>query len=106
MTIELIQNDKLFNLTFTVKDSDGIVVNLTSVSSIKFKMAKIASTTLKIEGTCTKSEPNTSGICTYTVQATDLDTVGKYHAEIELTYSDGKVVTAEMDDIEVLKELP
>jgi len=100
---ELVRNDKGFDLTFTVLDADNVAVNLTG-STIKFKMALIASATLKVNGDCTITDP-TNGKCKYTVGETDLNTVGTYHAELEIT-SSGKIITAPMDDIEVVADLP
>ncbi len=101
---ELIKGDKLFDLEFTVKDADGNAVDLTN-ATVKFKMRKYGATTLKVNGTCTITDA-TNGKCKYTVQDGDLDTVGTYQAELEITYSDGKIITATLEDIKVISDLP
>ncbi len=102
--IELFRDDKLFNLSFTVKDVNNAAVNLTN-STIKFKMAAVGESTTKISAGCSIPDA-ANGQYTYTVQAGDLDTLGTYHAELEITYSGGKIITAGMDEIKVVKDLP
>ena len=106
MEYEFVRNDTLYNITFTLQTWAGVAVDLTNVSSIKIKAAGVGAAALKFEGACVKSSPYTAGICTYTVQQTDTDTVGIYHAELELTYSGGKVVTTDRFDMNVVKDLP
>jgi hypothetical protein len=105
MVTTVVKNDKSFTFTFTVKDSDAVVVNLTGYSGVKFKMALPGSNTAKIDGTCTVTDA-TNGVCTYTVGATDFDTEGIYEAEIQVTYTSGKVITAKLDDFHVIDDLP
>lgn len=110
MTItELIRNDKLFDLDFTITDSDGSAVDLTG-SLITFKMALQGATTSKVSSSSVTIIGATSGTCTYTVQAGDLDTVGLYNAELQIRYSttttDAKTITASLDNIKVIEDLP
>lgn len=104
--IRVVQNDELYEIQFTLKEYDGTALDLTDVSSIKLKVAAVGGTALELTGTCTKQSPYTNGICTYEVQNGELATVGRYHAEIELTYSGGKIWTSERFDILVEKDLP
>ena len=106
MEYELVRDDRFYNITFTIKEADGTVVDLTDVATIKLYLAAVGGTTLKVDGACVRSSPYTAGICTYTVQTSDMDTVGIYHAEVELTYSGGKILTTERFDIRVVEDLP
>lgn len=73
------------NLNFTVYNNDGTVHNLTSITTIKFKVwRKGKPGTTLVDGTCTPDVP-ASGTCHYTVVDGDFDTPGKYQWELELT---------------------
>jgi hypothetical protein len=90
--LELIRNDKGYDIEFTVLDADEDPVNLTS-STISFKVRKWNDSYAKFVGTCVITDA-LAGKCKYTVTATDFDAVGKYKAEIEVVWLDGKVMTA------------
>jgi len=106
---ELIRNDKLFDLDFTVTDSDGVAVDLTG-SLIRFKMALQGASTSKVSSTSVSITTATSGTCSYTVQSGDLDTSGLYNAELQIVYSTtttaAKTITATLDNIRVVDDLP
>jgi len=105
MTKVLVQNDKDFDLNFAAKDSAGLVLDLTSVTSVTFYMKALNATTAKISGACAIVTP-ALGLCKYVVQAGDLDTVGNYMAELEVLYSTTPAdkVTVQLDDIYVTEE--
>jgi len=102
--IKLIRNDKLFDLEFTITDANGNAVNLTD-STVKFKMSAQGADTLKIDAACTITGA-LAGECKYTVQDGDLDAVEAYDAELEITYTSGKVITAIAPTIKVVSDLP
>ena len=103
MVQTITKGDYGYDLNFTVVDSDGTAVNLTS-STITFKMALPDSTTafLSEEATIVGAE---AGTCKYTVADGDMDTAGTYNAELQIAWS-GKVQTATMADIEIVEDLP
>lgn len=104
--IELIRNDALFDLEFEVKDADGNAVNLTGAESgVKFKMVEQGADVLKIDGACTVTNA-VAGECKYNVKAGDLDTAGTYHAELEITYTGGKIITTTRFTVRVISDLP
>jgi len=103
--IEVVQNDELYDIEFIVKDYSGTVVDLTDVSEIKLKAATVGGTTLELDDDCTIVDA-ASGTCKYTVQSGELATVGLYHAELQITYSGGKIITTKRFDIRVVKDLP
>jgi len=106
MVVELIRNDKVFPLSFTVTDSNGAVVDLTG-AQITFKMALQGATTTKVASTSVSITVATSGTCSYSVTSTDLDTIGLYNSELTLNYtSTGKVLTVQLDNIKIVEDLP
>lgn len=105
MTIVLVQNDKLFDLNITVKNSSGTVIDLTDVTTATFKMKALNSATNKVSRACTISIP-ALGRCYVTMQPADTDVLGNFKAEIELVYDDGKILTADLDDVFIKEDLP
>lgn len=102
--LELIRNDTGFDIEFEVDDADGTDVNLTD-STVKLKMWKPSETTCKINGTCTLTTP-LEGKCKYTIVSDDLDTSGDYDAELEITYTSGKIITASGMTINIKEDAP
>lgn len=102
--IILIRNDKGFDLEFTITDAEGKAVDLTDASA-NFIMCAQGATTLKIDASCNITGA-AAGECKYTVQDGDLDTVEAYDAELEITYTGGKVITATAPTIKVVSDLP
>jgi BppU N-terminal domain len=104
--IRLVEGDTRPRLIFTLKDKDGDVIDISS-ATILFKMKPLGETALKAEVACTilsglKDEED--GTIDYTPpydvagvggrirvdwSSADLDTAGRYEAEIEITYGDG-----------------
>jgi hypothetical protein len=94
-----------FDLNFQIVQSDGATPVDISTATVKFKMALKGGSTNKIDATCTVTDgPN--GKCKYTVQAGDLDTAGTYQAELEVTFSSQKRLTASLDPFQVQADLP
>jgi len=106
MEYEYVRNDRLYSIRFTIKNADGTAADLTDVTLITINAAAVGAAALKFTGSCVRTAPYTDGICTYTVQQTDTDTVGIYHAELVLTYSGGKIFTTDRFDLNVVKDLP
>lgn len=102
--IELIRNDVGFDIEFEVDDADSVDVDLTD-STVKFKMWKPGVSTCKINSACTITTAS-EGKCKYTVQANDLDSEGNYDAELEITYTSGKIITASGISVEVKEDAP
>jgi len=94
-----------YDLDFAITDSDGVAYDLSSVTSIKFKMVKANSTTLKVDGNV-DIDNAVGGLCSYTVASDDFDTAGSYVAELELTTSTTSIVTIGGISIDVVKDLP
>jgi hypothetical protein len=105
MVTTVVKNDTSFDLQFTAKNQAGTAVDLTSASTVYFKMALPRASACKINKACTVSDAS-NGVCTYTVASTDFNTSGLYEAELKITYSDGKIMRHKMDDFHVIDDLP
>lgn len=102
--IKITKGDNKFDLNFTLKDYDGVAVNLTD-ATLKFKMQKPGTSTLKIDGTMNIVSAS-AGTCKYTAVAGNFDTAGTYNAEIEVTYTSGQIITFSDIIIKVQGDLP
>jgi len=100
--IQVTQNDKGYKLNFTVKDADGGVVDLTD-KEIEFQVAEKVTFTKKFTGDCVIVGA-ALGTCSYTVVATDFDTVNNYYGSLQMT-EDSDIQTTRRFEIEVVKEL-
>lgn len=89
--ITIYQNDKLYDINFTLKDANDTVVDLTS-ATLLFKAQKQDSDTAKFSGSMSIVSA-AAGTCKYTVADGDFDAAGIYYAEVEVTFSGGKVLT-------------
>ena len=69
-------------------------IDLTNVTTVKFKFRKIDTTILLATINCTRASPYTDGKIIMNWGLTTLDDgFGDYEGEIEITYDDGKVLT-------------
>jgi hypothetical protein len=102
--IEIVKNDKLYDLNFTLHDASGVAVNLTG-ATLKFKAQKSDETALAVDGVMSIVVA-VSGTCKYQVAASVFDEAGTYNAEIEVTFADGQVSTWTDIIIMVKDELP
>ena len=102
--VTVAKGDNLVNLDFTVTDADDAVVNLTG-ATVKFKMSLPEATTLKVNGACQIINA-AAGTCRYQLTSADLDTTGAYLAELEVTFSTGRIITIRDLIINVVGDLP
>ena len=90
--ITIPKGDEGFNLAFTIKDFEGGEVDLTSYTTVTLKIwVPGVPGTLLLDVAC--SNKTSSGTCDYTVDEDDFTdatypSVGRYHAELELTGTD------------------
>ena len=102
--INVYKSDKLYDLNFTLKDANDTVIDI-SGCTILFKAQSQGAAANKFSGTGAVVD-GPSGTCKYTVQATDFDAAGDYYAEVEVTFSGGKVLTFGDILVRVKPELP
>jgi|TARA_R110000803_G_scaffold88997_1_gene156106 hypothetical protein len=105
-TINLVKGDDLPNLEITLRDSQTAatgktldvgdpttweVIDLSSVSAVRFKYRRLNHSTLVDTITTTINSPATDGKITLAWSNTTLDDgVGEYEGELELQYANGK----------------
>ena len=90
-TVYVKQNDTKPDIQATINDDSGTAVDV-SGASIKFFMNDLTGTN-KVDGTGAIVTAE-SGIVKYVWQTGDLDTVGIYNAEFQITFSDSSILTA------------
>lgn len=104
-TIEVVRNDKGYDLVFTLQDAGGNPLNLTG-ANLTFSTQLQTASTVKFTGDMTIVNAQ-AGIAKYTVQATDFDTAGEYWGEITVNYpSTGEILTFTDLIIYVKPDLP
>lgn len=86
------QNDTAPAYTVQLTDEDSAPVALTLASSVKMLMRMVGTTTAKINAAASILYAAT-GIIAYPWSASDLNTVGEFEAEVEVTWVDGTVET-------------
>lgn len=92
MTFYIKQNDTAPAIRATLQDGDGNAVDLTD-ATVRFHMKAIDASTVKVDDIVSIVSPATSGVVQYNWIADDTDTVGSFHAEFEVTYSDTSIET-------------
>jgi len=98
------EGDYSYYINFTLQEADETALDLTDASSIKFKVKDTDASSLKVDGTCSVVNA-TSGTCRYLVQSGDFDTENDYKAEVEVTYTSGKVLTTKTFYVFVKEDL-
>lgn len=103
--INAVQNDKGYDLQFTLQDNSGVAVDLTGVTTLYFKAQHEDASAIGFSGSMTVLNAP-AGECSYTVANGNFALAGEYYAEIEATYGSGKVVTYSDIVVVVAPELP
>ena len=100
---DLFQDDVEQQLTFTIKSEDGNIVDLTG-DVVLFKMRQINTTSLKVDTVCVLDNPSI-GLCSYESSSGDLDTIGVFDAELQVTQGT-QVTTIRLGKFQILADLP
>ncbi len=103
--ITIVQEDYGYDLSFTLKDSTGAVVDLTS-ATLAFICQSVSDNSVNFNNAMSVvSAPD--GTCTYTVQQTDFLTSGTFTAQIAVNYGVGtEIISFSGINIEVVPKLP
>jgi hypothetical protein len=89
------RNDTAPSLVATLRDAEGVAVNLTG-ATVDLIMAAATTGTVKVNTAATLTDA-ANGIVTYNWLAADTSTAGDFNAEFEVTYSGGKKQTFPTD---------
>jgi hypothetical protein len=101
-TAIVIVGDSRFDLNFSLLQLDRITpVDLTNASVVLYMADRTDVSTILFTGTCTVSS-TLNGLCYYTSEPTDFDTVGMYEGKLVATYTNGKVITAKKINVNVV----
>lgn len=103
-TFTLVRGDRNYYLEFEVRDADGEIVDL-SGCSIGFKMQRYNQSTLTIDKAGSVLN-GTLGLCQVLIQEELVNKWGEYHAELEIRWPSGKILTAPDIYVKILKDLP
>jgi len=102
--LKLVRNDTDFFIEFIIKDSEGTVVDLTNATVI-FKMQSFEGGSL-VANISGEVIDETNGICRFQITDELSDITGEYVAEIQITYSGGRIITAPDISVKVIADLP
>lgn len=86
--ITIAQNDKGYLISIPITNSAGISKDLTNYDVDLKAWLPGSPETLIIDGACTKVNPNSSGVVTYTLLAEDTAVGARYIAKCEMTMTD------------------
>lgn len=104
-TLYVVAGDYGYDIPFTLDDWDGDVVDLTGYSGVKLKVADtLTATSCNLIGDCSVVS-TTAGSITYTIADGDFSTSGTYPAEVEVTFTAGKILTFRNLEIYVYDQL-
>jgi len=105
-TIKVTANDKLYDITFTVKDPlTRLPINLEDVDNIKFQVADMIENENILNAECSIILPTANGRCKYTVQEEDFTVENNYYGMLQITYESGKIISTKKFKLEVKPEL-
>jgi hypothetical protein len=101
--LEIVQGNYGFALPFTLQDSSGAAVDITS-ASLAFKAQLESDPSVQFSGAMAiVSGPG--GTCSYTVAQTDFPTSGVWNAQIVATFT-GEVLTFTGIVVKVVDQIP
>lgn len=97
------QNDTGFDLEFTLRDTEGNIIDLTGLTEVKFRMVEIDSGRNVVDRAAAVEGAPTSGVVKYSVNG-DFKDVGNFEAGLTLIFG-AKVVTTRPIFVSVLRKL-
>lgn len=102
--IKIVRGDRKFVLDFTIYDADGLIVNLTGCETVKLKYKNYEDGTVgEIIGSVVGDPAN--GEVQFLVEDQFANVTGEFKAEIEITYTSGKIITAPGLVIKVIPDI-
>jgi hypothetical protein len=105
--IQVVQDDKTYDIYLQCQTAAGAGADISGYSEVRLKVWKLGEATAKINNaTHVTVDDATAGKLHYAVQAGDFDTVETYQAEIQVTFTGGKILTFQGFQIDVVAEAP
>jgi len=92
MAFTIKQFDTSPTIGMNLQAADGSPVNITDAREVRFHMRERAERTLVIDARAAVIDA-TQGIVKYDWRSADTAVVGRYEAEVEVTYTDGSIET-------------
>lgn len=106
MTFYIKQNDTSPAMLASLQDANSAAIDITG-ATVRFHMRLIGSTDVKIDASAVILN-QLNGQVRYDWDASDTDTFGAYHAEFEVTFSDGSIETFPNDEyirVEIIDDI-
>jgi hypothetical protein len=106
--IDVVQNDQLYNLNFSLQDANGLALDLSNIGTatvVRFK-AQDSRTGIVVANSVMSIIDASLGTCYYQVASGVFTAIGRCIAEIEVTYGNGKIISLPDIVINVKTELP
>jgi len=91
--IEVVREDKLFDIYLQCQKADGSGQDITGYSEILLRVYEAGAATSKISTTSVTVDTESTGLMHYTVQASDFDVRKDYNADVRVTFASGKILT-------------
>jgi hypothetical protein len=101
--LELVRGDYGYDLIISILDARGDAVDLTNAVA-QFKVKLPGASGLQVDAAMSIDDA-ANGLTSYTVQSADFDTIGRYQAEVQITWSGNKIMTASDLQIDVVADL-
>ena len=94
-----------FDLEVTITENDGTTaVDLTGATAVLTVKKSTNDATAVISKTGTHTTP-TSGITSFSLLTTDTATAGRYVYDIQVTFSDGKILSSAVGDFLITEDV-
>lgn len=92
--IDVVREDKLFDIYLQCQKADGTGQNITGYSALLLRVYEAGASVSKISTSSNiVVDTESTGLMHYMVQASDFDVRKDYNADIRVTFTSGKVLT-------------
>jgi len=89
--MEITQDNYGYDITFTVKKSNGTPEDLSGIQGVRFQVVDNDTYRNVVDGACAITDP-TNGVCKYTVQQNDFARAGNFKGSLQIQYTPSKNV--------------
>ena len=102
--MEVTQNNYGYDITFTVKKSNGVPEDLSGIQGVKFQVVDADTYRTIIDGDCTITNPS-QGECKYTVLQNDFAKAGNFRSSLQIQYTPSKNINTKPFFITVNRQM-